>query len=119
MRMPTRNKILTVIVGAVAGAIIITSVGFSYMGWMLTGDAHKEAKEYAEKAVTDLQVSFCVTVAMDDSEFDQQMAKLAKEDDTYGQRDVIEGSGWANMPGGPEPSNNVLAGCAQELLAAS
>jgi len=47
--------------GAAAGAIAVTIVGFSYLGWTTAVTSEKHAQETADTAVVAALLPFCVT----------------------------------------------------------
>src|SRR5436309_15879308 len=85
--------------GAAAGAVAISVIGFSSMGWTLASTADRLAAERAETAVVSVLAPICV------EKFQQQnnsAAKLSefKKAASWDQRSLIEKGGWATTPGG-------------------
>ena len=50
------EKIKSFFWNAIVGAIIISIVGFSWLGWVTGGTAQQEAKQMSEEAVNDLSL---------------------------------------------------------------
>jgi hypothetical protein len=100
--------------GAAAGAVAITVIGFSWMGWMLGATADRMAAERAESAVVRVLTPICV------EKFGQQADSAAKLIEfkkvaSWDQRALVEKGGWAATPG-PEATNAAVASaCAEKL----
>jgi|SRR5579864_2581397 len=100
--------------GAVVGAIAISVVGFSAMGWTLGSTAERMAAARAENAVVGVLTPICV------AKFRQQensAAKLIefKKAASWDQRTIVEKGGWAETPGSDEPNSAVVSACADKL----
>ena len=54
------EKIKSFFFNAIVGAILISIVGFSLLGWVTGGTAQQEAKQSAEKSVNDRLAKICV-----------------------------------------------------------
>jgi len=100
--------------GAVAGAVAISIVGFSSMGWMLGSKAERLAADRAESAVVDVLTPICV------DKFEQQANSAAKLIEfrkiaSWDQRALIEKGGWATTPGAEKTNSAVASACAEKL----
>src|ERR1700687_4930220 len=100
--------------GAVAGAVVISVIGFSSMGWMLGGTAERLAADRAQSAVVGVLTPICV------EKFQQQdnsAAKLIefKKAASWDQRTLIEKGGWATTPGTEKMNSAVASACAEKL----
>ena len=100
--------------GAAAGAVAISVLGFSSMGWMLGGTAERLAANRAESAVVEVLTPICV------EKFSQQAdaaAKLVeiKKSASWDQRALIEKGGWATTPGTETTNSAVARACAEKL----
>jgi hypothetical protein len=100
--------------GAVVGAVALTIVGFSSLGWTLGGTAEKMATQRAETAVVGVLTPICV------ANFQQQTDAAAKlvafnKISSWDRRAVIEKGGWATMPGTDKPNSAVVSACAEKL----
>jgi hypothetical protein len=100
--------------GAVSGAVAISAVGFSSMGWTLGSTAERMATARAESAVVGVLTPICV------AKFRQQensAAKLIefKKAAAWDQRTIVEKGGWAATPGSDEPNSAVVSACADKL----
>src|SRR5437868_12873420 len=100
--------------GAVAGAVAISVIGFSSMGWMLGGTAERMAADRAESAVVGVLTPICV------EKFQQQADSVAKliefkKAASWDQRALIEKGGWATTPGSERTNSAVASGCAEKL----
>jgi hypothetical protein len=103
--------------GAIAGAVVVAVIAFS-AGWVVTsGTAEESAARQAEKAVIAALTPICVAQFKVEPQPQQttHLAALQKED-SWERSDYVEKQGWATMPGGKTPSDEVAETCAAELL---
>ncbi len=112
--MAIHQNIKPALWGAAAGALAISVVGFSLMGWTLGSAAERMASERAESAVVSVLTPICV------DKFQQQdnsAAKLIefKKAASWDQRTLIEKGGWATMPGSAKTDSAVISACAEKL----
>jgi alpha/beta superfamily hydrolase len=112
MKIPRETK--PALWGAVAGAVAVTIVGFSWGGWVTGGAADQLAKTQADAAVVAAIAPICV------ENFQQQpdaVANLAalRETSTYQQAGFIEKGGWATMAGSERPHSGTARACAEML----
>jgi hypothetical protein len=103
--------------GAAAGAVAISVIGFSSMGWMLGGTAERLAADRADSAVVQVLTPICV------EKFQQQADAAAKVEfkkaASWDQSALIEKGGWATTPGTEEANWAVARACAEKLGQAS
>ena len=100
--------------GAVAGAVAISVIGFSSMGWTLGSTAERMAADRAESAVVSVLAPICV------EKFQQQANSAAKliefkKADSWDQRALIEKGGWATTPGTEKMNSAVASACVDKL----
>ena len=112
------EKIKSFFWNAIVGAIIISIVGFSWLGWVTGGTAQQEAKQMSEEAVNDRLSKICVYQAIQDPRKDLKLKEL-KEKSSYEKDDYVMKQGWATMPGEEEPEREVADKCAELLIQSS
>jgi hypothetical protein len=100
--------------GAAVGAVVISVIGFSSMGWMLGGTAERIAADRAQSAVIGVLTPICV------EKFQQQTDSAAKliefkKAASWDQRALIEKGGWAATPGSEKTNSAVASACAEKL----
>ena len=100
--------------GAVAGAVAISVIGFSSMGWTLGSTAERMAADRAESAVVSVLAPICV------EKFQQQANSAAKliefkKAASWDQRALIEQGGWATTPGTEKMNSAVASACGDKL----
>ena len=100
--------------GAVAGAVAISVIGFSSMGWILGSTADRMAADRAESAVVSVLAPICV------EKFQQQANSAAKliefkKAASWDQRALIEKGGWATTPGTEKMNSAVASACVDKL----
>jgi len=99
--------------GAAAGAVVISVVGFSSMGWMLGGTAERLATDRAESAVVSVLTPICVEKFQNQAD---PAAKVAfKKAPSWDQRALIEKGGWATTVGTEKANSAVARACAEKL----
>jgi hypothetical protein len=100
--------------GAVAGAIAISIVGFSQLGWTTTATADKLAQERADTAVVAVLVPFCVVKAQQDPD-KAVLAKFRAEQSSYSRGDMVIKAGWATLGNEKSPDNALARACSDKL----
>lgn len=100
--------------GAVTGAVAISVIGFSSMGWTLGSTAERMAADQAENAVVSVLAPICV------EKFQQQADSAAKliefkKAASWDQRALIEKGGWATTPGTEKMNSAVASACVDKL----
>jgi hypothetical protein len=100
--------------GAVTGAVAISVIGFSSMGWTLGSTAERMAADRAESAVVSVLAPICV------EKFQQQADSAAKliefkKAASWDQRALIEQGGWATTPGTEKMNSAVASACVDKL----
>lgn len=105
--------------GAVWGALGITVIGFSWMGWTLSHTTTRLVAEGSEAAVVAALTPFCVSSYLKQPDAAKKLALLREDTSEYTQRDIVEKAGFATMPGNTQPSSGVAAACTKALRTAS
>jgi hypothetical protein len=103
--------------GGVIGAILVVVIGFS-TGWVVTsGSAQAMADQQEEQAIIAALTPICVAQFRSQSSDVRTKQLAALESESSWQRgNYVEKQGWATMPGGKEPIDEVADACATELL---
>ena len=109
------EKIKSFFWNAIVGAILISIVGFSWLGWVTGGTAQQEAKQSAKKSVNDRLAKICVYQFGKDPEKDLKLKEL-KGKSSWNRGDYLKNQGWATMPGEEEPDHGVAEKCAELLM---
>jgi hypothetical protein len=112
MQYPVWTK--PALLGAACGAIAITFLGFSQLGWKTSQGAADMAQEQADAAAVAALVPFCVAKAEQMSEQDT-LAKLKTEDSAFSRSELVMKAGWATVGGNREPDNALAIACANTL----
>jgi hypothetical protein len=105
--------------GVVLGAVGTMTVGFTLMGWTLGHTTTRLVAEGRESAVVAALTPFCVASYMKQPDAAKKLALLRADTAEYTQRDIIEKSGFATMPGNTEPTSGVASACVTALRTAS
>ena len=102
--------------GVVVGSVVTMIFGFSYGGWTTSSTAARLAQQQADAAVTTALVPLCIAQSKADRAALKKMAELKTLTSSYEQRDFVTKSGWATVPGTPDPNREVAEACAAALL---
>jgi hypothetical protein len=105
--------------GVVFGAVGMTTVGFSWMGWTLNHTTQRLVAEASESAVVAALTPFCVASYLKQPGAAQKLAVLQEDTSEYTQRELIEKAGFSTMPGHTEPTSGVASACVKALRTAN
>ena len=100
--------------GAMAGAIAISIVGFTQLGWTTAATAERLAQERADTAVIAALVPFCVVKAQEDPD-KAMLAKFQAEQSSYSRSDMVIKAGWATLGDEKSPNNALARACSDKL----
>lgn len=101
--------------GVIVGAVAMTIVGFSWMGWVLGSTAERMAAERANSAVIVALTPACVASFMQQPNAAAKLKELQTAD-TWRQREFVEAGGWATPVGDKAPNSDLANACAERLL---
>ena len=112
--MKAHSSLKPALWGGVSGAVAISVIGFSSMGWTLGSTAERMAADRAESAVVSVLAPICV------EKFQQQVNSAAKliefkKAASWDQRALIEKGGWATTPGTEKMNSAVASACVDKL----
>ena len=110
MNMPIKPWIQ----GAIAGAIGLAIVGFTWGGWVTGGTAAKERTVASRDAVIAALAPVCVERFRAQPDAVVQADALVKTS-SYERGSLIEKSGFATMPGSKSVDTDVARACAEIL----
>ena len=100
--------------GAVAGAVLIMIIGFSWLGWTLESTAKKMAAEQVNAAVVGVLTPRCVERFMNQPGAAAKLTEL-KAIQSWERSDAIAKGGWATPVGAKAPNSDVARACAEKL----
>ncbi len=112
MQIPEGTK--PALMGAVAGAIAISIIGFNWGGWVTGGSATDMSEEVSVAAVALALTPYCIQNSKDDPKSVAVMAELEKTS-SYQRRGVIEDAGWATPLGAESPDRDLAESCLSAL----
>jgi alpha/beta superfamily hydrolase len=101
--------------GAVAGALALAILGFSWGGWVTGGSAETLATSRAATAVVAALTPICVEKFQEAADSSANLTELKKATYVSDQSKFVEKGGWATMPGSTEPNSAVARACAESL----
>ena len=104
------------LLGAVAGAIGLAIVGFSWGGWQTAGNARQMANNHARMEVVAALVPICIEQSKQDPQLAATLAEL-KAAGGYERTNLLMSAGWATMPGATDPNRSVANACMDRLAA--
>jgi hypothetical protein len=102
--------------GAFAGAIAISTIGFSELGWTTARSAEIVAQERADTAVVSALVPFCVIKAQRDPNA-ATLTKFETEQSSYSRNDIVSKAGWATIGDAQMPDDALARACSDKLHA--
>lgn len=105
--------------GAAAGAVAISVVGFSGLGWTLGSSADRLAAQRADAAVVAALTPICVDRFNHQPDAAARLIEFRKISSSWDRRSSIEKGGWATMPGSEGSNSAVANACAEKLGTAS
>ncbi|MEY9603023.1 pimeloyl-ACP methyl ester carboxylesterase [Bradyrhizobium japonicum] len=111
----TKAAVRPALWGAVAGAIALTIVGFSWGGWVTGGTAETLAKNSAATAVVAALTPICIEKFRQAADASANLVEMKKATYAWDQSKFVEKGGWATMPGSAEPNSAVAKACAESL----
>ena len=111
----TRAAVRPAVWGAVAGAIALAIVGFSWGGWVTGGTAETLARNSAATAVVAALTPICVEKFRQAADASANLVEMKKAAYAWDQSKFVERGGWATMPGSTEPNSAVAKACAESL----
>lgn len=103
------------LIGALAGAVLATWVGFDALGWKTGATAESLVKRGSETAAIAAYAHVCTAQFNAAKDKDVQLAALTKID-KWSRGDVIAKGGFATMVGDKEPVSGVPSACAELLI---
>src|SRR5216683_5416430 len=107
-------SIKTGIWGAVVGAVAISVIGFSSLGWTLGSTAERMAKERGQTAVVAVLAPICVEKFQHQADAATKLIEFNKVS-SWDRRSIIEKGGWATAPGSDTANSAVVTACAEQL----
>jgi len=111
----TKAAVRPALWGAVAGAIALAIVGFSWGGWVTGGAAETLARNSAATAVVAALTPICVEKFRQATDASANLVEMKKATYAWDQSKFVEKGGWATMPGSAEPNSAVAKACAESL----
>lgn len=100
--------------GAAAGAVAISILGFTQLGWTGPAAAERQARESANMAVVAALVPLCINKARTDPDL-TVLAKFQAEQSSYSRGDIVQKAGWASLDGKTAGSDTLARACAEKL----
>ncbi len=108
--MVSQSNVMPALGGAVAGAIGLAIVGFSWGGWVTASSAKTASAKMAATAVVDALAPICVKQFQVSPDFLMKQAEFAKLG-TGDKTSFVEKGGWATMPGSDKADTKVASAC--------
>lgn len=103
------------LLGALAGAVLATWVGFDALGWKTNSTSESLGKRQSETAVIAAYATICSSQFKNSKDYQAQLAALTKID-KWSRGDVVAKTGYATMVGAKEPLSGVPSACADLLI---
>ena len=100
--------------GAVIGAVAISIVGFSWLGWVRGSTAEQMGKQRADAAMVSALIPLCIDRFKQQADVSDKLKQM-KAAQSWDQSSFIEKGGWANNPGEANPNSGLARACAEAL----
>ena len=100
--------------GVVVGAIGMSIVGFSQLGWTTSGTAEQLAQSRADTAVVTALVPYCVIKAQADPD-KATLAKFQAEESSYSRSEMVAKAGWSTLAGEKTSDDALARACSDKL----
>jgi hypothetical protein len=101
--------------GGIAGAIAISVIGFSQLGWTFGSTAERMANERAQSAVVEALAPICVEKFQRQADAPAKLAEFRKVSSSWDRRSFIEKGGWTTVAGSNTPNSALATACADQL----
>lgn len=101
------------LIGVVAGAAVVSAVGFGSMGWTTATAAESAAKKQATLAVVTALMPYCLQKSAEPGAT-VQLAEL-RGAPSHNRRGIVEKAGWATPLGATVPNLDLAQACQLEL----
>lgn len=105
------EQIKIVVLGALAGTVLLVFLGFVLAGWVLGSTA----QEMAQTAIVERLAPICVEQFKRDPARDRKLVGLKKAGSSEATANV-ENQGWATMPGSKKPDSQIAIKCAELIV---
>lgn len=115
MKLPVQTE--PTLWGAVAGAALISLIGFGFADWHTAGGAATLGKAASNKAVAAALAPVCAEMFKRDANFAANLVELKKADE-WARATYIEKGGWGKMPGATKLDSEAARSCAVLLVKA-
>lgn len=104
--------------GAVAGAVGLAIVGFSWGGWVTGGTAQENMDSASQSATVAALAPICADKFEQAAKADNGLINKLGTLNSWERESHLKKAGWATFPGGAEPDSYVAQACAKLLSAA-
>ncbi len=102
------------IYGALGGAIAVSILGFTWGGWITSGNAQSMARNLAPDEVTLAMVPVCLNTSATDPDRTEKLAIL-QDASGFSRRNTMMDTGWATHPGSDTPNRDLADVCLARL----
>ncbi|WP_073125211.1 hypothetical protein [Palleronia salina] len=96
--------------GAVIGAALVGTLGFTWGGWVTEGTASDRATSMSQQDVIAAMVPVCLEMARTDPKRSAKIEAI-REASPYQRRDALMEAGWATVPGAEAPDRDIAEAC--------
>lgn len=111
----SKEKIKNVVLGAIAGAILVMTIGFGWGGWVLSSTSQRNGDTMVADALIARLVPMCVAKFNEDSEKKKKLRELTEK--SYWEREAyVKEQGWATMPYEKKPDGRIAEVCAVQIM---
>jgi len=111
--MEAPSQLKPVLWGAVGGAVVLATIGFTWGGWVTGSKAEVLARQQVQAALVEVLTPICVDKFNRATDSQARLVELKKITSSWDRERFVKDNDWAKF--GKESNSRVVDACASEL----
>ena len=111
--MEAPSQLKPVLWGAVGGAVVLATIGFTWGGWLTSSKADVMARQQVQAALVEVLTPICVDKFSRATDAQARLVELKKITSSWDRERFVRENDWAKF--GKESNSRVVDACASEL----
>ena len=111
--MEAPSQLKPVLWGAVGGAVVLATIGFTWGGWLTSSKADVMARQQVQAALVEVLTPICVDKFSRAVDAQARLVELKKITSSWDRERFVRENDWAKF--GKESNSRVVDACAVEL----
>jgi len=111
--MEAPSQLKPVLWGAVGGAVVLATIGFTWGGWVTGSKAEVLARQQVQAALVEVLTPICVDKFNRATDAQARLVELKKITSSWDRERFVRENDWAKF--GKESNSRVVDACASEL----